>query len=38
MPKNEETTADRFEKDIKKKIGGSIAYVAKQKVKWELNE
>ncbi len=33
-----ETSAEKFEKDIKKKIGGSIAYVAKQKVRWDLQE
>jgi len=30
-----ETLEDQFEKAAKKRLGGSIAYVAKQKVDWD---
>ncbi len=33
-----ETLEDRFEREVKKKLGGSIAYVAKKKVLWEIKE
>ena len=32
--KNEETLEDRFEREALKRLGGSIAYVAKRKVMW----
>lgn len=28
----------RFEREAMKRLGGSIAFVSKKKVKWELNE
>lgn len=28
----------RFEKEAMKRLGGSIAFVSKKKVKWETNE
>lgn len=28
----------RFEKEAMKRLGGSIAFVAKKKVKWDLND
>lgn len=38
--KNDKSTTleQRFEKEALKKLGGSIAYVAKKKVSWDLNE
>ena len=32
-----ETLDERFEKEARKKLGGSIAYVAKQKVVWDFD-
>ena len=29
---------ERFEKEAMKRLGGSIAFVSKKKVKWDLNE
>ena len=31
-----ESIEDRFEREAKKRLGGSIAYVAKKKVMWDL--
>ncbi|MDD1623128.1 MAG: hypothetical protein LUQ11_16770 [Methylococcaceae bacterium] len=31
-----DTLEQRFEKEAKKRLGGSIAYVAKKKVLWDL--
>lgn len=36
--KEEETLEDRFEREVKKRLGGSIAYVAKKKVLWDSKE
>ena len=33
--KKEESLETRFEKEAKRRIGGSIAFVSKQKVKWD---
>ena len=33
-----ETLEDRFEREVKKRLGGSIAYVAKKKVLWDVKE
>ena len=33
-----ETLEGRFEKEAMKRIGGSIAFVSKQKVKWDYKE
>jgi hypothetical protein len=33
-----ETVEDRFEREAKKRLGGSIAYVAKKKVMWDLKD
>lgn len=30
----EETLEDRFEREVLKKLGGSISFVSKKKVKW----
>lgn len=38
VKKEEETLEDRFEREVKKRLGGSIAYVAKKKVLWEIKE
>lgn len=35
-PAKEETLEDRFEREAKKRLGGSIAYVSKKKVMWDL--
>jgi hypothetical protein len=34
----QETLDDRFEREVKKRLGGSIAYVAKKKVLWDIKE
>ena len=34
----EETLEDRFEREALKKLGGSIAFVSKRKVKWDADE
>ena len=36
--KEEESLEARFEREAMKRIGGSIAYVSKQKVKWNYKE
>ncbi len=33
-----DTLEQRFEKEAKKRLGGSIAYVAKKKVLWDLKD
>jgi len=33
-----ESIEDRFEREAKKRLGGSIAYVAKKKVMWDLKD
>ena len=33
-----ETLEDRFEREVKKRLGGSIAYVSKKKVLWDIKE
>ena len=33
-----ESLEDRFEREAMKRLGGSIAFVAKKKVKWELGD
>ena len=38
VTKKEETLEDQFEKEAMKRLGGSIAFVSKQKVKWDLKE
>ncbi len=35
-PGKPETLEDRFEREAMKRLGGSIAYVAKKKVMWDL--
>lgn len=34
----EESLEQRFETEAKKRLGGSIAYVAKKKVLWDLKD
>lgn len=34
----EESLEDRFEREALKKLGGSIAFVAKKKVAWDMGE
>ena len=34
----ENTLEDRFEREVKKRLGGSIVYVAKKKVVWDVKE
>jgi len=34
----EETIEQRFEREAQKRLGGSIAYVAKKKILWDPNE
>jgi hypothetical protein len=34
----EESLEERFEREVKKRLGGSIAYVAKKKVLWDVKE
>jgi hypothetical protein len=36
--KTEETLEERFEREALKKLGGSIAFVSKKKVKWTLDD
>jgi hypothetical protein len=36
VKKTEETIEDRFEREVKKRLGGSIAYVKKKKVLWDV--
>jgi len=36
--KSAETLEDRFEREAQKHLGGSIAYVAKKKVVWDVKE
>lgn len=36
--KAEETLEERFEREARKHLGGSIAYVAKKKVVWDVKE
>jgi hypothetical protein len=38
VKKTDETLEDRFEREVKKRLGGSIAYVAKKKVLWDVKE
>jgi len=38
IEKVEETLEDRFEREAKKRLGGSIAYVAKKKVVWDVKD
>ena len=38
LKQKEETLEDRFEREVKKRLGGSIAYVAKKKVLWDVKE
>lgn len=33
-----ETLEERFEREALKRLGGSICFVSKQKVMWELND
>lgn len=33
-----ETLEEKFEREALKRLGGSIAYVAKKKVSWDLKE
>lgn len=35
---NEDSLEQRFEKEALKKLGGSIAFVAKKKVMWDLED
>ena len=35
---DEDTLEDRFEREAKKRLGGSIAYVAKKKIVWDVKE
>lgn len=35
---NEESLEQRFEKEALKKLGGSIAFVAKKKVMWDMEK
>lgn len=34
----EQTLEDRFEQEAKKRLGGSIAFVSKKKVLWDIKE
>lgn len=36
--KKEESLETRFEKEALRRIGGSIAFVSKQKVKWDYKD
>lgn len=38
IKKSEDTLEDRFEREAQKHLGGSIAYVAKKKVVWDVKE
>jgi hypothetical protein len=38
LKRAEETLEDRFEREAQKHLGGSIAYVAKKKVVWDVKE
>jgi len=38
IKKAEDTLEDRFEREAQKHLGGSIAYVAKKKVVWDVKE
>jgi hypothetical protein len=38
VKKSEDTLEDRFEREVKKRLGGSIVYVAKKKVLWDVKE
>lgn len=38
IKKEEENLESRFEKTALKRLGGSIAFVSKKKVKWEADE
>lgn len=38
VAKTEDTIEDRFEREVQKRLGGSIAYVAKKKVLWDTRE
>ena len=33
-----ETLEDRFESEVKKRLGGSIAYVSRKKVVWDAED
>jgi hypothetical protein len=35
---NEKTLEDRFEREALKRLGGSIAFVSKKKVMWDLKD
>ncbi len=38
VEEKKETLEDRFEREVKKKLGGSIAYVAKKKIVWDIKD
>ena len=38
VEKTDETNEDKFEREAKKRLGGSIAFVSKKKVVWEIEE
>lgn len=38
LKQTQETLEDRFEREAQKHLGGSIAYVAKKKVVWDVKE
>ena len=38
VSKSEDSAEDRFEREAQKRLGGSIAYVAKKKVVWDVKE
>lgn len=38
IKKVEDTLEDRFEREAQKHLGGSIAYVAKKKIVWDVKE
>jgi hypothetical protein len=38
VEKSAETLEERFEREALKRLGGSIAFVSKKKVKWDTND
>jgi hypothetical protein len=38
VEKSAETLEERFEREAMKRLGGSIAFVSKKKVKWDAND
>ena len=36
--RTEETLEERFEREAMKRLGGSIAFVSKKKIKWDKEE